>query len=104
VERRQRVLRARGVLAFARCNERCTVSAGGRLQIGRRSYELVRVSRTTQADQRRSLKVRLTRRASLALRRASTDRRPATVRIGIRGRDAAGNRSSLLRSTVRAIR
>jgi hypothetical protein len=104
VDRRQRVLRARGVLAFTRCNERCTVSAWGRLQIGRRSYALVRTSRTTQGAQRESLKVRLTRRATRALRRALNRRRWAAVRIALRGRDAAGNRSSLVRFTVRAVR
>jgi hypothetical protein len=104
VDRRQRVLRARSVVAFARCDERCTVSARGGLRIGRRSYDLVRVSRTTRGDQRESLKVRLTRRATLALRRALTDGTPATVRIVLRGRDAAGNRSALVRATVRVMR
>jgi hypothetical protein len=33
-----------------------------------------------------------------------TDGTPATVRIGLRGRDAAGNRSALVRATVRVMR
>ena len=104
VARRQRVLRARGVVVSARCDERCTVSAGGRLKIGRRSYALGRVSRTTRPDHLTAFKVRLTRRATLALRRALNRRTPATVRIGLRGRDAAGNGSALVRSVVRAVR
>jgi hypothetical protein len=39
-----------------------------------------------------------------ALRRALQHRQPVTVQINLRAQDAAGNRSSLVRATVRAVR
>ena len=39
-KRRQRVLRLRGAVAYARCNESCRVAARGRLRIGRASVRL----------------------------------------------------------------
>ncbi|MGH2846031.1 MAG: PQQ-dependent sugar dehydrogenase, partial [Thermoleophilaceae bacterium] len=46
VKRRQRVLRLRGAVVYARCSERCSVAAGGRLRIGRRVYRMRRLVRT----------------------------------------------------------
>jgi glucose/arabinose dehydrogenase len=101
VPARQRVLRLGGAIAYARCGgERCRLTAGGRLRVGRRTYELRRVARGMAAGKRARVKVRLTRRARRALRRALRhDRRPA-VRVGLRARDAAGNRSRLARRRV----
>jgi hypothetical protein len=104
IARRQRVLRARGVVLSAGCDEWCTVFAGGRLQIGRRSYKLSRASRSTRPGRRASLEVRLTRRATRALRQALRQRRRSSVRIRLGGHDAAGNRSALVRVKVRAVR
>jgi Domain of unknown function (DUF1929) len=103
VKRRQRVLRAGGVMARASCDEACTVTGWGRLRIGRRSYELGR-SRTPQASRSAVLKLRLSRRSTRALRRALQQRRQVTVHISLRAQDAAGNRSSLVRATVQAVR
>jgi glucose/arabinose dehydrogenase len=104
VSRRQRVLRLRGAIAYVRCNEPCAVAAGGILRRGRRSYALRRASHAAQTDRRARIKVRLTRRATRALRRALRRERRASVRIGLRARDAAGNRSRLVRARVRVVR
>jgi Domain of unknown function (DUF1929)/Kelch motif len=102
IKRRQRVLRAGGVVARARCDEPCSLSGWGSLRIGGRSYELAR-SQTAQANRRVLLKVRLTRRATRSLRRAMRRGRRPTVRISLRARDGAGNRSSLVRAAVQAV-
>jgi len=104
VRRRQRVLRLGGAVVYVRCSERCTVAAGGRLRIGRRVYRMRRVARSAQARVRARLKVRLTRRGRRALRRALRTERRASVRLRLRARDAAGNRSPLVRRTVRVRR
>ena len=104
VRRRQRVLRLRGAVAYVRCNEPCSVAARGRLRIGRRSYRMRPAASGAQAGTRARLKVRLTRRGRRALRRALRRERRASVRLRLRARDAAGNRSPLVRRTVRAVR
>ena len=104
VRRRQRVLRLRGAVAYVRCNEPCSVAARGRLRIGRRSYRMRPAASGAQAGTRARLKVRLTRRGRRALPRALRRERRASVRLRLRARDAAGNRSPLVRRTVRAVR
>jgi hypothetical protein len=100
-KRRQRVLRLRGAVAYARCDERCRVTAGGRLLIGERRYELRR-ARTRSVGAARLVRIepRLTRRGARALRRALREGRRPQVRLGVRARDAAGNPSRLARLTV----
>jgi hypothetical protein len=75
----------------------------GEPAIGGRSYKLAR-SQTAQASRQVRLKLRLTRRATRALRRAVRRGGQYRVRISLRARGAAGNRSSLVRATVRAVR
>jgi glucose/arabinose dehydrogenase len=104
VKRRQRVLRLRGAVAYARCDEACTVAAGGTLRIGRRAFRLRRVTRPIQVWRRGRLKVGLTRRSARALRKAVRRRRRASVRVRLRAVDLAGNRSPLVRATVRVRR
>jgi glucose/arabinose dehydrogenase len=104
IKRRQRVLRLRGVIAYARCDEPCTIATGGMLRIGRRRFGMLRASRAAQVTRSARIKVRLTRRGTRALRRAMRRRRRASVRIGLRATDRAGNRSRLVRATVRARR
>jgi trimeric autotransporter adhesin len=104
IKRRQRVRRLRGVVAYARCDEPCTVAASGTLRIGRSSFGLVRVSRAAQVAQRMRVKVGLTLAARRALRRALGRGRRPIVRVALQARDAAGNRSRLVRATVRVRR
>jgi glucose/arabinose dehydrogenase len=105
-KRRQRVRRLRGVVAYVRCSEACSVAARGRLRIGRARYRMRPLARAAQANRRVRLKVRLTQRGRRALRRA--DRRGrlrrASVRLNLRATDSAGLRSPLVGRTVRVRR
>ena len=104
IKRRQRVLRLRGAVAYARCDEPCSIATGGTLRIGRRRFRMLRASRAAQVTRSARLKVRLTRRGTRALRRALRRRHRASVRVGLRATDRAGNRSRLVRATVRVKR
>ncbi len=105
VRKRQRVLRLRGVVAYARCDERCRVAIGGRLRIGKRNFKLRRaVSKPVTAGKRLRLKARLSKRARRALHKALREGRRPKVRVGLRARDTAGNGSRLVRRTVRVKR
>ncbi len=105
VKKRQRVLRLRGAVARVRCDERCRITAAGRLRIGKRSYPL-RAAKTKRVRAAKLVRVkpRLTPRATRALRRALDAGKRPTVRLVLRARDAAGNRSRLVRHTVRVRR
>jgi glucose/arabinose dehydrogenase len=104
IKRRQRVLRLRGAVAYASCNEPCTIAARGRLRIARKRFRMRRVSRAAPVTRRSRMKVRLTRRGTRALRRAVRRKRRASVRITLRAADPAGNRSRGVRATVRVRR
>lgn len=102
VPARQRLLRHRFVWVYARCDERCTVTASARLMIGRLSYALTRARRNGRAGQRLLLKPRLTRRATTALRRTLRRRRRPAVRVYVTlyARDRAGNETRRTRHVV----
>jgi hypothetical protein len=104
VKRRQRVLRLRGAVVYVRCNERCRVSAGGTLRIGRRKLLLRRAAATVAANKRRRMKVRVRPRGRRVLRRALANGRRPRVALRIRAVDSAGNRSALVRRSVRVRR
>jgi glucose/arabinose dehydrogenase len=104
VKRRQRVLRLRGVVAYVRCSEACSIAAGGRLRIRGRRYRLRPAAAAAQVGQRRRIKVLLTRRGRRALRRAVRRGRRPIVRVNLRARDATGNASPLLTRRVRVRR
>jgi hypothetical protein len=104
VKRRQRVLRLRGAVAYASCNERCSLAAGGRLRVGRRSIRMRRLVRPVELGRRARLKVVLDRRGRRVLRRALRRKRRPIVRLRLRARDGGGNASPLLRRTVRVRR
>jgi glucose/arabinose dehydrogenase len=100
VKRRQRVLRLRGAVAYIRCNERCSVVAGGHLRIGKREYRLKRVGRSAPKNRRTRVKVVVGTKARRALKKALQRHRKPRVVLGLRARDATGNRSALTRLTV----
>jgi glucose/arabinose dehydrogenase len=106
LRRRQRVLRLRGVVIRVRCNEPCSVIVRGRLRVGRRSFRMRAAASGAQLARRARLKAGLTRRGRRALRRAVVHGRVrrARVRLSLRATDEAGNRSRLLRRTVRVRR
>ena len=105
-KRRQRVLRLRGAVAYARCSESCSVAARGRLRIGRARYRMRPLARAAQAGRRVRLKVRLTKQGRRALRRSARRGRlrRASVRLTLRATDTAGLRSPAVRRTVRVRR
>jgi hypothetical protein len=103
-KRRQRVLHNGGVIGHGRCkDEACRVAMSGRLRIGKQSYSLLHTVRTAGA-RRVKLRVRLTRRARLALTQALRHHRRATVLVGYRARVAGGASSALKHTTVRVRR
>jgi glucose/arabinose dehydrogenase len=107
VPRRQRVLRLRGAVAYAGCNEACRIAAAGVLRVARRRLRLVgvqRVARASQVGRPLRLKVGLKRRQARILRRALRRGRRPVVRLTLRATDPAGNRSPLTRRTVRVRR
>ena len=107
VPRRQRVLKLRGAVAYAGCDERCTVAAAAVLKIGKRRLKMRGVRRVAQASQqgrRTRLKVKLRRKQVRVLRRALRRGRRPTVRLTLRATDAAGNRSRRVRHTIRVRR
>jgi hypothetical protein len=93
-------------LRIARCSEPCSVAASGRLRIGRASYRMRGLGRAAQVGRRVRLTVGLTRPGRRALRRCTRRGRlrRASVRLELRGTDAAGLRSPLARRTVRVRR
>jgi glucose/arabinose dehydrogenase len=101
---RQRVLRLRGAVAYVRCNEACTVFAGGTLRIGRRKLLLRHTTVQAQASSRKRLKVRLKKRPARLLRRALANGGRPRVQIRLRARDTAGNHSALVRRSFRVRR
>ncbi len=104
VPRHQRVLRRRGAVAYVRCSEACTVSAGGTLRIGRRKLLLRHVTVKATSSPSKRLKVRLKKRSARLLRHALADGRRPRVQLRLRARDAAGNHSALLRRSLRVRR
>ncbi len=104
VPRRQRVLRLRGAVAYVRCSEACSLEAGGTLVVGGRRLLLRRAVGNAQPAPRTRLKVRLRERSARLLRRALANGRRPRVEVRLRARDAAGNRSALVRRSVRVRR
>jgi glucose/arabinose dehydrogenase len=102
--RRQRVLRLGGAIVYVRCNEGCTVNAGGTLLARRRKLLLRRVTTTLAADQRARLRLLLRPRGRRLLRAALRRGGHPRVTLRLRAIDGAGNRSALIRRTVRVRR
>jgi glucose/arabinose dehydrogenase len=101
---RQRVLRHRGAIVYVRCNEHCSVNAGGTLHVGRRTLRLRRVPAAVVANTRTRLHLPLRSRGARVLRRALRERRHPKVTLRLRAADAAGNHSGVVRRVVRVRR
>ena len=105
---RQHALRTGFVAVSVRCDELCTVSAGGRVVIGRTAHTAAapvlrtRTARATLvAGTRTTLRLKLSRATRGAIRRAlARPGRRATVRVSVRAADAAGN----VRTETRRVR
>jgi hypothetical protein len=104
-KRRQRVLRLRGAVVRVRCNEACGLRAGGTLRIGHRKLKLRRATRSLEAGKRVRVRVKLrSKRQRRLLRRALRRGGHPRVVLRLRAADAAGNRSKLVRRSVRVRR
>ncbi|HLM10450.1 MAG TPA: PQQ-dependent sugar dehydrogenase [Thermoleophilaceae bacterium] len=104
VPRRQRVLRLRGAVARLRCDEPCSLAAGGTLRLGRHRLRMRPARAAAAGGETRRMKARLTRRGRRALRRTLRSGRRASVVLRLRAVDVAGNRSPTLRRRVRVAR
>jgi hypothetical protein len=102
--RRQRVQRRGGAVVYVRCNEHCTLHAGGTLLIGRRKLLLRRVLAGLVADRRARLLLRVRPRGRRLLRAALLRGGHPRVVLRLRAVDAAGNRSDVVRRAVRVRR
>jgi len=97
----QRVLRAKAAMAYASCNESCSLIASARIRIGRRAFDLVPAGAAPQAGRRGRLELLLTPRCVRLLKRALERHRPASVQITLRASDATGNSPKAVTRTVR---
>jgi len=102
---RQRVLRLDGAIAYARCDEACTVTLSATLRTRESMFRLRQSIRSADApDTRLRLKAKLTRQARHALRRALRRGRHPRVRLSLEAADASDNFSPVARRSVRARR
>lgn len=88
------MLHLRGAVTFLRCSESCTVSAVGRVRIGRRLYRTQKASTLAGPGRPVRLTVLLTRSAGRALEHGRRPRPRASIRLRLRAHDASGNRSA----------
>jgi glucose/arabinose dehydrogenase len=97
LRKRQRL--GRFVTLAARCSERCTLRAGGRLRFAAKvgaakaPVELRRATRHVRADTRVRLRLRVTKSLRKRARRALKARRGVTARITVVATDSARNSS-----------
>lgn len=99
VERGQRLLRARAVVAGFRCSERCSAFASGRLKIGGRKYRLRAVGKAAAPNRAARVKLLLPKSASRGLAN-----KPGSVSVQLKlyAVDATGNRSRVVRRQATA--
>ena len=95
VRRLQRIVRQRGLVLRARCDEACTVRASARIALpgASRSVALRRVTKSLTANVRVRLKLKTSRRALRKLRRALRTRHRLGARLTVTAADSPGNRT-----------
>ena len=92
----QRALKAKLLALSARCNERCKLAVVAKLRIGKRKVALGRAKVTALSGKTAKIKVKLSKKALVKLRKA-TKRGKAKVVLSIRATDDAGNRATASR-------
>ncbi len=97
--RKQRALRRRAVLVAVEVNEASTVVAAGTVSVpgAGKVIRLKKASKRLAAGAKATLKLKLPKQASKALRRAFGRRTRLTARLTVTARDAAGNTRSAKR-------
>jgi hypothetical protein len=105
LRRVQRIVRQRGLVIRASCDEQCRVRASGSVSMpGRRRAVRLRIAKRTLAPNATTkLRIRPSRATLRKLRRAFRARTRLAVRITVTATDAAGNRSGAKRK-IRARR
>ena len=103
---RQRLTRRTTLLAFARCDRRCTIrgTVYARVRVGgaTKRLRLVVVRRTLRAGHRTAIHLRLSRQALRQIRSTLRRGRPVSLSVTVRARTAAGpTRKTTARLTVR---
>ncbi len=96
VPENQQVIRSRSLVVVASCNERCAVSASARLFVpgrGSPTFKLRPAKRQLAAERRARLRLRLSRKAARAVRRAKARGRRSSVTVTLRAADAGKTKS-----------
>jgi hypothetical protein len=92
----QRALKAKLLALSARCNEHCKLAVIAKLRIGKRTVVLGRAKATRAAGRTARFKVKLSTKALVKLR-AATTRGKAKVVLVVKAADDAGNRAAASR-------
>ena len=99
--RRQRALRGGAVAVRAACSERCTLSASGTVRIGRKRYRLRKAGRVAGRGVAVKLRLKLTRRTRVVVRRALRRKRRVRATVAVGAVDGSNHRAKTRRATVR---
>jgi hypothetical protein len=94
--RTQKAVRTRGFVVAVSCNEACGFTATGRLRISGHhgAYVLGKVSKIEAAGKHTRIRLRLSSRATRALRGALAHHKHAAATLTVVARDSAGNQST----------
>jgi hypothetical protein len=92
-KRIQRALKTKRLVLSARCNERCKIAAVAKIRIGKKKAVLTRAKVTRLAGQKAKIKLKLSKKALLKVRKA-IKRGRAKVILSVRAADPAGNRTA----------
>jgi hypothetical protein len=95
----QRALKAKRLALSARCDERCKIAVVAKLRIGKKKISLGRAKVTALSGKTAKIKVKLSRKALVKLRKA-TKRGKAKVVLSVSATDAAGNRAAKSRGVA----
>ena len=99
LRRLQRIVRQRGLVFRAGCDEACRITGSARIQVpgASGSLKLGGASRPVRAGVRAKLKLKASRRVLRILRRAFIQRNRLTARLSVTGVDGAGNQRTMKR-------
>ena len=92
----QRALEVKLLVLTARCNERCKLGTVAELRIGKRNVALGRAKVSALSGKTARIKVKLSRKALVKLRKATKSGR-AKVVLSVSATDGAGNRTAASR-------
>jgi hypothetical protein len=98
-KRIQRALKAKRLTLSAGCDERCTVAVVAKVRIGKKKVRLGRAKAIVSAGTKAKIKVKLSKKALLKLRKATKSGK-AKVVLSVRAADAAGNRAAASRKVT----